>query len=129
MLKKISIMTAVTLLMSSFAFAAGSSSPTLDMSLVAGSSGLSLYGAKGAASATSPLIGKNSTGVGVGVTTGAQGYALITQHINGTKAFGSTFDSTAMVSADVTTKGTPLMVKPATSDIATAFSTGSWTSM
>jgi len=129
MFKKISILTAVTLLMSSFAFAAGSSSSTLDMSLTTATTGLNLTGAKGAASATSPLIGKNSTGVGVGVTTGAQGYALITQHINSTKAFGTTFDSTAIVSADVTTKGSPLMVKPASSLLSTAFTTGTWTSM
>ena len=129
MFKKISILAVVTVLITSSAFAAGSSSPTLDMALATATTGLSLYGAKGAASLTSPLIGKNSTGVGVGVQTSSVGYSIITQHINGTKAFGTSFDSTAMVSADVATKGSPLMVKPATSVFSTAFTTGTWTSM
>jgi hypothetical protein len=125
MIKKISILTAIALLVSSAAFAAN-----ITMTLAAGNTGKSVYGAKaGTATAASPLIGKTSTGCGIGVLTAAAGYAIVTQHLNGTKAYGTTFDSTAMLSSDVTTKGTPLLGIPGGSDVATAFSGGTWTSM
>ncbi len=58
--------------------------------------GKSLYGAKsGTADTTSPLIGKTSTGVAVWcfLRTSGTGYAIVTQHMNGTKAFGTSYDS------------------------------------
>jgi len=122
MIKKISILTAMALLLSSAAFAAA----TNDCALAAATTGLTLYGSKTTATATSALIGKNSTGVCVGLTTGSAGYAMLTQHINGTKAFGTTYDSTAMLSAEAV-KGTVLLAKPTSSAIA-GF-TGTWSSM
>ena len=123
MIKKISILTAMALLVTSAAYASG----TLDCTLTTAATGKSVYGAKtGTATATSPLIGKSSTGVCVGMATASSGYAFLTQHINGTKAFGTTFDSTAIMSADAT-KGTAFLVKPTASTVA-GF-TGTWTSM
>lgn len=101
-MKKVIALTALSLFMASSAFAAGS----LTLSLASGSTGLTLYGAKsGSAAATSPLIGKTSTGIGLGMvldTTAGAGYALKTQHKSGTKVFGSTYDSTSIYSKDVT---------------------------
>jgi len=97
-MKKIIILVAISLFSASSAFAA--SSITLGLT----NTGLSLWAAKTASGAVSGtnLIGKNSTGVSVGVTTSATGYGLKTQHKNGTKAFGTTYDSTAIYTAPVT---------------------------
>src|SRR5690349_8394570 len=79
--------------------------------------GKSLHGAKsGTADANSPLIGKTSTGVGLGVLTSANGYASCTQHKNGTKVFGSSFDSTSIYVKDVATVGTKELDKPTATD-------------
>lgn len=127
MIKKISVITAIAMFMSSAAFAANI---TMATTLSSANTGKAVYGAKtGTATAASPLIGKTSTGVGVGILTGASGYAIVTQHMNGTKAFGTTFDSTAVISSDVTTKGTAFLAIPAGSTIATGFTATSWTSM
>ncbi|MBE2889740.1 MULTISPECIES: hypothetical protein [Geobacter] len=72
--------------------------------------GLSLYGLKGT-TGTVPTtdqsrIAKSSTGVMLAVTTSAVGYSVATQHVNGTKAYGSAHDSTSIYVKDVTTKGT-----------------------
>lgn len=100
-MKKVIVFTALSLFMASSAFAGGS----LTLSLDSGKTGLTLYGAKsGTATASSSLIGKTSTGIGLGMvldTTAGAGYALKTQHKNGTKVFGSTFDSTSIYSKDV----------------------------
>ena len=99
-MKKIAIFTALSLFVATSAFAAASLTLALD------STGKTLYGVKsGTASSTSPSIGKTSTGVGLGMkvdATAGAGYALETQHKNGTKAYGSAFDSTSVYSKDVT---------------------------
>jgi len=96
-MKKLIILTALSLFYASSALASG----TLTLSMT--TTGLSVYGAKsGTASTTTPLIGKTSTGVGVGLNTAATGYGVVTQHKNGTKAFGSAYDSTSVYSKDVT---------------------------
>jgi hypothetical protein len=128
MIKRISIFTAMALLVSSLAFAADI---TMTATMASTTTGKSVYGLKGTGSATtsSPLIGKNSTGCGVGIKTAAQGYALVTQHLNGTKAFGTSFDSTAIISSDVTAKGTAFLTIPAGTDLATGFTATTWSSM
>ncbi len=79
------------------------------ISLVKENTGKTLYGSTAdAADSTSPLIGKTSTGVGLGIATGPVGYALTTQHLSGTKAFGSRHDSTSIFTKDATAVGTPV---------------------
>ena len=100
-MKKIIILTAISLLFVPSAFATGS----LTLSLT--TTGLSVYGAKSGVTMTvgDPgviLIGKTSTGVGVGLESEDAGYSVETQHKNGTKAFGSSFDSTSIYTKDVT---------------------------
>ena len=87
---------------SSSAFAA----TTLTMSLVKANTGLTLYGDADTATADTALIGKTSTGVGLSMAVNAVGYALITQHMQGTKAFASNYDSTSIKSMEVDTVGT-----------------------
>jgi hypothetical protein len=124
-MKKIVILAAISLFTASSAFAAGTS-----LTLSLSSTGLSVTGVKtGTAGATSPLIGKTSTGVGVGMlvdATAGAGYSLETQHKNGTKAFGSAFDSTSIYSKDVTA-GTADTTGYGTTG-SDAFGTG-WTTM
>ncbi|KAB0666896.1 hypothetical protein F6V25_05650 [Oryzomonas japonica] len=104
-MKKTVVFAVMALLSASSVFAA-STKIDLDISST-GKSGLSLYGGKtgvtispGAAGTT--LIGKTSTGVGLGAITDTPGYALETQHKNGTKAYGSAYDSTSIYQKDVT---------------------------
>ncbi|MDY0301985.1 MAG: hypothetical protein RBQ99_10420 [Trichlorobacter sp.] len=47
------------------------------------------------------IIGRLSSGVALGANTAAGGYAIITVHKNGTKAFGTAHDSTAIYSANI----------------------------
>ncbi len=61
---------------------------------------------------------ENSTGVGTGMITSALGYSLVTQHLNGSKAYGSSYDSTSMFVEDVTTIGTVFLAKPSAIDTA-----------
>lgn len=98
-MKKIIIILALSLFGASSAFAANSSEVKF------ADAGKTLHGAASGASAASPSIGKLSTKVGCGWLTGTTGYAIITQHENGTKAYGTSFDSTAVYVKDVT-KGT-----------------------
>ena len=119
-MKKIAILTAISLCMAATAFAADS------INLNFTNTGLSLWGSKTTAVSGTGLIGKTSTGVGLGVKTAPTGYAAVTQHKNGTKAFGSSHDSTAVFSTDVPTVGTPV-TGPTTADSA-LFSSG-WTAM
>jgi hypothetical protein len=99
-MKKIIILTTITLLTASSAFAADS----LTLSLT--TTGLNVWGAKtGTAVSGTGLIGKTSTGVGVGMAvdaTAGAGYSVETQHKNGSKCFGSSFDSTSIYVKDVT---------------------------
>ena len=57
----------------------------------------------GKTSATTDLkpIGKLSTGVSMAYNVSTTGYALITQHENGVKAFGTAHDSTAIYNLTV----------------------------
>jgi len=101
-MKKIIILIAISLFVASPVFASG----TLSLATTMADSGKSVWAAKsGTATSGTNLIGKNSTGVGVGIETEALGYGLKTQHKNGTKSFGTTYDSTAIYSKSVT-KGT-----------------------
>jgi hypothetical protein len=130
-MKKITIFVAISLFAASSAFASGDIS--MDSNLVTSTkTGLSVYAAKtGVTAATGVnLIGKTSTGVGVGIKSTTVGYAVVTQHKNGTKAFGSSFDSTSIYSAPVSTVGTSFLVIPGTADSADFVASGSaWSTM
>ncbi len=127
-MKKIVIITVLALVVASSAF--GATTQAIDLA-TAGKQGATLYGAKsGTATTASPLIGKSSTGVGVGFFLNATGtgYAILTQHKNGTKEFGSSYDSTSVYSCPVVTVGTAVLGTPTA--ITTAdFIAGTWTSM
>jgi opacity protein-like surface antigen len=128
-MKKIVLLTALVMLYASSAFASASAT-TLTLANGMALAGNSVYGAKGAgttASTSSPLIGKTSTGVGMGYSTAPAGYALATQHKNGTKAYGSSFDSTSIYSKDVVTVGTGEAITFTTG--VDSFPTSSWSSM
>lgn len=71
-------------------------------------------------------IGKLSTGDTLAWKTADVGYAIITQHINGVKAFGTSHDSTAITWESVT-KGTAHAV-PGSSDSGAVTGTG-WSVM
>jgi hypothetical protein len=105
-----------------------------DLSSDSAVTGKTLYGAKASgaaatAGADQKLIGKASTGVAVGCLTSTLGYALITQHKQGVKAYGTSHDSTAVYMADAQ-KGTAKKQVPdniGTTDFVAAGS--GWTSM
>ena len=123
-MKKIIIITTLLLFAASTSFAGVSI--TIDATMSKANTGKTVYGAATAGTVTnaSPLIGKTSTGVGIGllcVTTGL-GYSMVTQHTSGTKAYGTTYDGTSIYAKDVTTVGKPLLNVP--SEITTAAFTG-----
>lgn len=120
-MKKIIILTAISLFTASSVFAA---TIALD---VENKTGLSVWGSKTTAAAGTGLIGKTSTGVGVGLESVKAGYGVITQHTSGTKVFGSTFDSTSIYSKDVTKVGTSETVTLTTGT--DSFPSASWTTM
>lgn len=123
---KVALIVAFSMIAASTAFAAGTSiTMSSNLTDAASKSGLTIYGDKTAATATTPLIAKTSTGVSVGMLTGAGGYSAVTQHKNGTKAFGSSFDSTSIYSTTATAGTAVLTVPTATST--TDFS--SWSTM
>lgn len=95
-MKKILILTTVLAFAATSCFALASGA-TGTMTLTT-DVGLTLHGSTTgvAAAADTAQIGKNSTGVGVAWNTSTAGYALVTQHKSGTKAFGSSYDSTAI---------------------------------
>jgi opacity protein-like surface antigen len=104
-MKKVMILSVLLIMVAAPAFAA----TTVTMSLASkDSTGLTLYADPDTASTSTALIGKTSTGVGLSLATGTTGYALSTQHMNGSKAFASSFDSTSIYSEDVTTVGSPM---------------------
>ena len=122
-MKKIILVTTLLLFSGSLAFAAVSVS--IPTTLTKATTGGTLYAAaEGTASDSTPLIAKNSTGVAVGVfcNLNGTGYSLVTQHMSGTKAYGTSFDSTSMFAEDVTTIGTALLAVP------TAINTSNFTS-
>ena len=108
---------------------------TADMDITtAGKQGLTLYGGKNSGdaattSANQKLIGKASTGVGIGIISSTLGYAVISQHKSGIKAYGSSHDSTAMYMCDVVA-GTIKVAKPsAIGSVDFANASNKWTSM
>lgn len=123
-MKKLIAIVAFSLFAASTAFAAG------DVAMVLTSTGLSVYGDVngGNASTGGTLVGKCYTGVGFGAKTAAQAYAIVTQHKSGNRAFGGSYDSTAVVyqTTDTVGVGNPVMATPGASDF-TAFD--GWTSM
>ena len=122
-MRKILICAGLLVMYASSAFADASET------MVFTSTGLTLFGAKPGetASNASPLIAKTSTGVGLGilVETDGTGYAHVTQHKQGSKAYGTSFDSTAIYTIDVTV-GTVKLGVPTATDT-TDF--GAWTAM
>lgn len=124
-MKKIIIVNLLALFVATGAFAA---TITLDLT----KTGLTVYGAKtgvtitpGAAGTT--VIGKSSTGVSVGLNSVDTGYSVQTQHKNGTKSYGTSYDSTAIFVKDVE-KG--VADTSGTSDPdSTGFLTTGWSSM
>lgn len=114
---------ALTFASTSFAAASGA------LSLASGSTGVSLYGVVGtgtAAAATDPLIGKCSTGVGIGWNTTAAGYSIVTQHKSGSKVLGTSFDSTSIYSKEVATVGTTEFSSAPTTTDTTDFTGTGW---
>lgn len=95
-MKKILVLTAIIALAATTSFASGGSGATGTLDFA--TSGYELHADidGGTASADTTLIGKCSTGVDVGWNTDTLGYALMTQHKQGTKAYGSSYDSTAI---------------------------------
>lgn len=71
-------------------------------------------------------IAKTSKGVMIGVNFAGTGYSINTYHQNGTKQFGTAYDSTAIYFKDVGTAAA--FAAPASSVGAEAFGTG-WTAM
>ena len=118
-MKTLMFVLAVFFMFASTGFAAAGSA------LVITDTGLELHASDtaGGSSATSPLIGKTSTGVGIGWVTSTTGYALSTQHKNGSKAFATSFDSTSLFSTDVTTIGTSMVTTAWTNTDTTDFKT------
>lgn len=127
-MKKIAILTALLLCVSSTAFAAATIS--MGSPLTSANTGKSVWAAKSGETAVSGtnLIAKTSSGVGVGIFTdgGGLGYTVVTQHLKGGKAYGTSYDSTSIFSTNVTTKATPELAVP-TAITTTDFS--SWTSL
>jgi hypothetical protein len=128
-MKKIIVITSILLLTATSSFAAIASGATGDMSF--NSTGLALHaaGSGGTATTSTALIGKTSTGVSVGWTTNVNGYALVTQHKSGTKAYGSSYDSTAIYQTVTDgTPGTVILAKPTATDTA-SFTGTNWKAM
>lgn len=119
-MKKLIALTGLFLFVAGNAFAAGSATGVFT-SAQAG------YILQATAPATTNIV-KTSKGVMIGwycVSTGT-GYALDTYHVNGTKEYGSAYDSTAMWFKDVGVNYTSF-TNPQSSVTATAFS--GWTAM
>jgi hypothetical protein len=98
-MKKILMITAILVMVASSSFAADvTSTANGDIVAAFAATGLELHGASTGVTAdkTTAMIGKASTGVAVGWRTSTIGYALITQHKSGTKAYGSSYDSTSL---------------------------------
>jgi len=124
-MKKIIIINLLALFVASVAFAA-----TVDMNF--DTTGKTLYGAKTGVTidpgeAGTTILGKTSTGVSIGANSEDTGYSIQTQHKNGTKTYGTSFDSTAIFVKDVT-KGTEDTTGVTDPD-STGFLTDGWSSM
>lgn len=125
-MRKLLVANLAILLFASSAFAAGS----FDMDF--SKTGLTVYGSKtdaATAGANQKTIGKTSTGVGVGIISTAQGYAVVTQHKSGNKAYGSSHDSTAVFMNDAK-QGEAKLAKPSQIGSGDFVASGSsWTTM
>jgi len=113
-MKKIFILAAMLLMAASSGYAASSLSITAATGGFA-DTGKVLHGDDTTASADTALIAKLSTGVALGMKTEELGYALVTQHQSGTKAYGTSYDSTSIFASDEVKVGViPLAVPTAT---------------
>lgn len=92
-MKKIIAFTLVSVFSATSAFATTSVASSAS---VLAEVGYSVFGDSTAATATTAKIGRLSTGVGLSFNTSAASYALITQHKNGVRKYGSASDSTAI---------------------------------
>jgi hypothetical protein len=136
-MRKVIIINLLALFVASAAFAesAITSGTSAAINFTTPATGLSVYGAAALPVVNSPnapaagtvLIGKNSTGCGTGWNTSTTAYAIETQHIQGSKAFGTSYDSTAIYQIDVS-KGTPVDTAGPTTSDSGAFATN-WTTM
>ena len=116
-MKKIIAFVVFSLLAAAQAFAGDSITMTSDLTSTSSKAGLTLYGDKTDATAsTATLIGKTSTGVSLGIKSGAGGYAAITQHKSGNRAIASSFNSTSIYYQDVTNVGTAVLTVPTKTD-------------
>ena len=132
-MRKVIILNILALFVASSAFATESAA-TAGIDFTTPATGLSLWGSSAAVSVTTNvpaagtiLIGKNSTGVGTGWNTSGLGYAIETQHISGSKAFGTSYDSSAIYQIDVT-KGTAVSTSGPSATDSSSFASG-WTTM
>jgi hypothetical protein len=108
-MKKILVLTAILAMAASSCFATDIATGASGTMSLANSTGLELHGDPTTATNATALIGKASTGVSVAWSTDTDGYALMTQHKSGTKAYGSSYDSTAIFQTTATNvePGTP----------------------
>lgn len=127
-MKKILVFTAILMFSASSAFAA--SSLSIDDKFT--EKGYTLHGAESSADKDSPSIGKLSSGVDLGIlvdATNGNGYSLVTQHSNGTKAFGTSYDSTAIYTTKTDVDaGTVILSVPTATDT-TNFVGADWKAM
>lgn len=108
-MKKILFLTAILAFAATSSFAGNTqSSPTGTIDFAITTYTLVLHGDAGTATDASTLIGRCSTGVDVAWKTATGGYALMTQHKSGTKAYATSYDSTAMfMTTNNITPGSP----------------------
>ena len=120
-MKKIIALTGLFLLAASSAFAAAAATGATTANTEEG------YTLQATAPATTN-IAKTSKGVRIAWNTTTTGYSLATYHMNGTKQFGTAYDSTAIMVKDVGTGAT--LAAPSSSVSAEAFPTsGGWSAM
>jgi hypothetical protein len=124
-MKKIILLIAAFSLLAAGQSFAGTAATALNIT----ATGLSAYGGPNTGS-TPTLIGKTSTGVGLGWNVGAGGYALATQHKSGSRAFGTSWDSTSIYYTEATPGVVPTIAAsaPGASD-SSAFQAAGWQSM
>jgi len=114
-MKKTFILAAMLLMAASSVYAAG----TLTITTSGGGfadTGKVLHGDDTTASDTTALIAKLSTGVALGMNTVPLGYALVTQHQSGTKAYGTSYDSTSIYASDEVKPGEIVLPEPTATD-------------
>lgn len=91
-MKKILFAVLLMTLAATSSFAASAASSASDYT----KTGLSVYGDKTTASATTAVIGRLSTGVHMAYVTSTAAYVLVTQHKSGVRKYGTAFDSTVI---------------------------------